>query len=136
MSLTDFDKAIIFTLGWEGGYVNDPDDPGGETNFGISKRAHPNLDIPNLLREEAIGIYHAEYWMSAGCPLWNWPENLVLFDTAVNLGVAKACYFLGMSEDWRDILLHRIKHHVARKNPKYIQGWLNRCMALWDYAIK
>ena len=40
--MSSFQKAIEFVLRWEGGYVNDPDDPGGETNFGISKRAHPD----------------------------------------------------------------------------------------------
>ncbi len=41
----------------EGGYTNDPRDPGGETNWGISKRAYPNLDIKNLAMEEAKRIY-------------------------------------------------------------------------------
>ena len=35
-----FDAAVSYVLKWEGGYSNDPDDPGGETNFGISKRAY------------------------------------------------------------------------------------------------
>ena len=39
---------IVKTLGKEGGYVNNSRDPGGETNFGISKRAYPNVDIKNL----------------------------------------------------------------------------------------
>ena len=37
----DFDRALAFTLKWEGGYVNHPNDPGGETYRGISRRAHP-----------------------------------------------------------------------------------------------
>ena len=39
-----FERAIDKTLAWEGGYVNDPKDPGGETKYGISKRAHPDVD--------------------------------------------------------------------------------------------
>ena len=38
-----FETAVNTTLQYEGGYVNDPNDPGGETNFGISKKAYPNL---------------------------------------------------------------------------------------------
>lgn len=49
-------------LGHEGGYVNDPRDPGGETNFGLTKRTFPELDIKSLTREEAIAVYKAEYW--------------------------------------------------------------------------
>lgn len=61
MSLA-FDVAIARLLGHEGGYVNDPNDPGGETNWGISKRSYPQLDIKALTREEAIEIYRRDFW--------------------------------------------------------------------------
>ena len=48
--LTKFDDIIEVVLHHEGGYVNDPDDPGGETNFGIAKRSHPDVDIKNLTK--------------------------------------------------------------------------------------
>lgn len=47
----------------EGGYVNDPDDPGGETNFGISKRSYPQLDIKTLQIDKAIDIYYHDFWL-------------------------------------------------------------------------
>ena len=50
------------TLRVEGGYVNDPVDPGGETNFGISKRQYPTVDIKNLTLAKAIEIYERDYW--------------------------------------------------------------------------
>ena len=55
MSLFDvyFEKVISH----EGGYSNDAKDPGGETNFGISKRAYPQVDIKNLTRDAAKQIY-------------------------------------------------------------------------------
>lgn len=43
-----FEDAIKLTLIHEGGYVNNPADPGGETNMGITKRDHPNEDIKNM----------------------------------------------------------------------------------------
>jgi lysozyme family protein len=46
-----FDKAIEIILKHEGGYVNDPDDPGGETKFGITKRNYPTLNIKSLTVE-------------------------------------------------------------------------------------
>ena len=46
----------------EGGYVNDPQDPGGETNMGISKRYHPGEDIKNLTRERANALLFKEIW--------------------------------------------------------------------------
>ena len=46
----------------EGGYVNNPKDPGGETNMGIAKRYHPNEDIKNLTRERANALLYKEIW--------------------------------------------------------------------------
>lgn len=57
-----FRFAVEKTLAHEGGYVNDPADPGGETNFGISKRSYPDLDIESLTRFEAMQIYKKDYW--------------------------------------------------------------------------
>ena len=51
--LTTFDEIIEITLHHEGGYVHDPKDLGGETNFGIAKRFYPDVDIKNLTKEEA-----------------------------------------------------------------------------------
>ena len=46
----------------EGGYNNDPDDSGGETNMGISKTTHKNEDIFNMTRERANAIYYRDYY--------------------------------------------------------------------------
>ena len=50
---TTFDKIIEVVLEHEGGYVNDPDDAGGETKYGIAKRWYPSVDIKNLTKEQA-----------------------------------------------------------------------------------
>ena len=55
--MKDFDKALKFVLKWEGGYSNDPNDPGGETKYGISKRSYPELDISKLTLEQAKDIF-------------------------------------------------------------------------------
>ena len=60
--LKTFDDIIEVVLHHEGGYVNDPKDPGGETNFGIAKRSNPDVDIKNLTEEEAKEIYKRDYW--------------------------------------------------------------------------
>lgn len=54
-----FDMEILEI---EGGYNNDPDDAGGETKYGISKRSYPNEDIKNLTPERAIEIYTRDFW--------------------------------------------------------------------------
>ncbi len=129
----DFDRSMRFVLAWEGGYSNNHDDPGGETNFGISKRAYPDLDIKNLTLERAKEIYHRDYWLKAGCHKYGWPINLIIFDTAVNMGVKAAEQFLLFSEDWVHFLFMRIERYcrLARKNPQFLRGWLNRVVDLF-----
>ena len=58
-----FERAFSYVLQNEGVYVNDLDDIGGETKYGISKRSYPNLDIKNLTLEEAQKIYFCNYWL-------------------------------------------------------------------------
>ena len=85
-----FETAFRFTLGHEGGYVDDPRDPGGETKYGISKRAYPTLDIANLTLEHAAQIYRHDYWGPAGCDSVPASLRMDLFDMAVNSGVKAA----------------------------------------------
>jgi len=57
-----FDRAIKYVLKHEGGLVNDPADPGGLTNRGITQRDYPHLDIAHLTEAETIAIYRKDYW--------------------------------------------------------------------------
>ena len=59
---TEFDEIIEQVLEHEGGYVNDPDDPGGETKYGISKKAYPDEDIKDLTVDRAKELYRRDYW--------------------------------------------------------------------------
>lgn len=90
----DFDTAFERVLGHEGGYVNDRRDPGGETKFGISKRAYPQEDIAALTIERAREIYRRDYWGPAGCDAVPDAVKLPLFDLAVNSGVRTAVRLL------------------------------------------
>lgn len=98
-----FEHAFAQVVGHEGGYANDPRDPGGETRFGISKRAYPQLDIAALTLEDAKAIYWRDYWLRAQCN--NMPVGLAfdVFDFAVNSGIGTAIRHLqralGLVED-------------------------------------
>src|SRR5271156_5911043 len=59
-----FLDAVAPLLDVEGGYVDNPEDPGGKTKFGISARYNPGVDIKNLTRGEAIAIYWSEWWLA------------------------------------------------------------------------
>ena len=85
-----FQRAVEEILRYEGGYSHDSEDPGGETRWGISKAAHPEIDIANLTRKKAIGIYDQDYWQAAKCDLLPPIFAVPLFDGAVNHGVGLA----------------------------------------------
>ena len=89
-----FREAVEIVLKHEGGYVHDPADPGGETYFGISKKAFPQTDIKNLTKEDAIKIYHDHYWKTSGVEML--PEKLwnIFFDMSVNMGKRRSCWIL------------------------------------------
>ena len=57
----NFPNCLAIVLKHEGGYVNDPHDPGGETNFGISKRAYPAENIKGMTKARAAEIYRRDY---------------------------------------------------------------------------
>ena len=86
----EFFKIVNHTLEEEGGYVNDPTDKGGETNFGISKRAYPNLDIFNLTEDDAIDIYWKDYWVRGKCDKVPSKLQPIYFDMCVNFGISGA----------------------------------------------
>jgi lysozyme family protein len=90
MNQGSWDASIAFVLDMEGGYTLDPNDPGGETNYGISKKAYPNLDIKNLTIDQAKEIYHRDYWDACRCEHLPFPFAVAVFDMAVNQGTGKA----------------------------------------------
>ena len=89
-----FEKAVEIVLRKEGGYVNNPHDPGSETKFGISKRAYPHLDIMELTRDEAKEIYRKDYWEKIRADEMPSSLRLIYFDAAVNQGVPAAIKML------------------------------------------
>lgn len=136
----------------EGGLVDNPNDPGGLTKYGISQAAFPDLDIRALTPEQAIAIYATNYWEPAKCPALPPPLALVHFDAAVNCGVGQAARFLeqavGVTVDgivgpitiaaaWKATdaveaylsVREAFYRRLAQANPAegvFLDGWLNR----------
>lgn len=112
----NFDSIIDQVLVNEGGYTPGlADDPGGETNFGISKRSYPSLDIKGLTRPQAIEIYRVDFWQRVhGDDL---PDLAALFalDFAVNCGVETSIRKLqvaaGVADDghWGPVTQNAVK---------------------------
>lgn len=139
---TNFDLALEFVLKWEGHYSNDSIDPGGETNFGISKRAYPDVDIKSLTLNEAGIIYRKDYWDKVGGDNLDKALAIAAFDTAVNCGVSRARAWMqeldGKDKKARLLIQRRLAYYLdlVKRKPamqKYIKGWLNRTNDLSKY---
>ncbi|GEM_PF-650377 len=153
-----FEEAYAFVRRWEGGYVHDPDDPGGATNMGITQGTYdawrrekglPPQDVRALTPEEARAIYLERYWASSGAATIPSPAlAMIHFDTAVNMGVGRAREFLQriqeggrsspreMVEAYLDLRLNRYLE-IADQYPsqrKFLAGWLNRLRDLAEAA--
>jgi lysozyme family protein len=90
----EFDGAFEILIGHEGGHVDHPDDPGGETKFGISKRSYPEINIAALTLDTAKAIYKKDYWDRVKADKLPLELRFVLFDAAVNAGVAQSIKWL------------------------------------------
>jgi len=125
--------AIDLVLKHEGGYVNDPADPGGETNFGISKRSYPLLDIKNLTRAQAGSIYQKDFWTATMAAQSDQRMANAMLDSRVNQGpgVEGGIYKPGMS--LVDFQVARLLKYVSivAQNPaslKFLGGWFRRTL--------
>lgn len=149
----NFRRCFEIVVGEEGGYVNDPADPGGETKYGISKRAHPHVDIANLTLEGAMDIYQDDYWdtIKADCVASHF--RLAYFDCAVNQGTNYAVEALQATKAIRvdgvvgpntinagkSMTLHDVARYLAARAMRYIanenfsrygKGWLVRLFSI------
>lgn len=127
----EFLEALEFTLRWEGGYVNNPADPGGETKFGISKLSYPLLDIKNLTKEQASAIYYLDYWLPSFAGNYTPPMDLLLFDIAVLCGVHHANGYL--DHEPLDILCRQYAYFTGLSSfTVFGRGWTNRTTDLLE----
>ena len=150
--MTGFDRALAATLIYEGGYV-DKDDPGGETNRGITASTYnayrdaqslPRRSVRFLADGELRDIYRTRYSVPVTAGRI-WPLNAVLFDVAVNSGVSTALWMLDQARPTvaptdpdrmlklayavLDVRAQFFRNLVIRRpsSAKFLRGWLRRC---------
>lgn len=98
MSVDDYDACETRVLAHEGGYTNDPRDPGGPTNFGITiadaraywKRGATATDVRNMPVSVAKSIYRSKYWAALRCDDLPAGVDDTIFDYGVNSGIARS----------------------------------------------
>lgn len=90
----NFDECLKMLLHHEGGYINHPSDPGGETNLGVTKKVYQKWggtkDMKDLTVEDVAPIYKKNYWDKCKCSNLESGVDWVVFDWAVNSGPSRA----------------------------------------------
>ena len=98
-----FDECLALVLVHEGGYVNHPKDPGGETNRGVTRRVYDAYrksvgkhvqSVRYISDAEVAAIYRRDYWDACAAP--NLPRGVdyATFDGSVNSGVSRGVRWL------------------------------------------
>lgn len=152
----EFEEAINIVLKHEGGFVDDPDDRGGATNYGITEAVARENDYTGHMKDlpvwKAKEIYKSQYWDKVKADHLPGEIRYIVFDTAVNMGISRAVKLLqkcgGTTVDGvigkmtiaasEDVTLERYALErmyfycqIVRKNQsqaKFIGGWSNRIM--------
>lgn len=152
-----YGDIIDFIIELEGGYVNHPNDPGGETKFGISKRSYPNLDIKNLTRQHAETIYRQDFWEKFNLDKLPPKLGAAVMCAAINHGAGRPIRWLqmllGVNPDGKigqqtlraatacDINEVLIDFHIMRedffmRNPNFDvfgKGWRRRVFKIFSF---
>lgn len=97
-----YERALRWTLNWEGGFSNHPADKGGATMWGITQRTYDayrasmglaKMPVQNMAFSDCQAIY-LKYWNESSAGAFAYPLALAVFDTAVNFGIGRAKMFL------------------------------------------
>ena len=131
--MSQFEIAIELVLAHEGGYMSDPSDPGGATNFGISQRAYPHLNIAALTRDDAIAIYKRDYWKTWMELVNSQPMANCLLDCAVNQGPEVCREMFEETHTLAQLQVARLLHYTQRiatrpEYLKYAHSWFSRTL--------
>jgi len=100
---SNFQECLDLVLKSEGGWVNHPNDPGGETNLGVTKRVweeyvgHPADSLKKLTKDDVAPLYELKYWRPCYCEVLPRGLDFVVFSMGVNAGPGRSVKLLQQS---------------------------------------
>jgi len=100
---SNFQECLDLVLKSEGGWVNNPADPGGETNLGVTKRVweeyvgHAVKTMKNLTKDDVAPMYELKYWRPCYCEVLPRGLDFVVFSMGVNAGPGRSVKLLQQS---------------------------------------
>lgn len=146
----NFEKGLKFVLSKEGGYSNNENDSGGETNKGITHKTYdtyrksqnlPTRSVKDITDKEVKDIYYNNYYKASGADKIGDPKlATVVLDTAVNMGVSRAKTMLeksnGNVDKYIALRQEKYKEFVQAKPSQkvFLKGWQNRVADLDKYV--
>lgn len=143
----EFRRALTFVLRWEGGWSDNPADPGGATMRGITISTYARWrneqglsaptkdDLRAITDAEVEAIYWAYYWLASGADKMAWPMALAHFDLAVNGGVGRAAEALKAAPTFLPYMAWRLAWYTRISGwPTFGAGWVRRCADLLKEA--
>lgn len=140
----NWQRCLNFVLRWEGGWADDPNDPGGATMKGITIGTYTRWckekglpvptkeDLRNIPDGIVAQIYHDWYWLPSKANTLAWPMCLCQMDLAVNGGVgrATAAYIENGNDFWRYMIWRRDWYRRLDGFKHFGKAWINRCKDL------
>ena len=148
--MDNFNKALRFVLAREGGISNNKNDSGGLTNHGITQSTYNTYreankksiqSVTGITYSEVSDIYLKNFYEASGADkIVDFKLSLMVFDTAVNMGVSIAKLLLKNSHgDFDRFYNLRLADYkaIVRNNPKdaeFLNGWENRLELLKNYT--
>ena len=97
---SNFEECLDLVLKSEGGWVNHKDDPGGETNLGVTKAVweeyvgHAVKTMKNLTKDDVAPMYELKYWRPCYCEVLPRGLDFVIFSMGVNAGPGRSVKLL------------------------------------------
>ena len=155
MSANNYQNCLDLVLKSEGGWVNNPADPGGETNLGVTKRVweeyvgHPVQTLKNLTKADVAPLYEQKYWRPTYGEVLPRGLDFLCFSMGVNAGPGRSVKLLQSSigcipngsigpntmakirESNVATLINQFSesrrgYYRSLNKPQFEHGWLNR----------
>ena len=145
------DAIIALVIKLEGGYVNDPRDPGGATNMGVTQRYLDNArksrpELPASVRDltvaQVTSLYAADQWVKIHGDALHPPVAALAFDSAVNngpgtaVGLLKAALASGAADLAAEYAAQRAAYYARLGKPEFTLGWMRRLFSVYTASLK
>lgn len=148
---SNYQFCLTEVLKSEGGYTNDPRDPGGPTNFGITlvdyrmyiKKTGTATDVKNMTKAQAMAIYKAKYWNAVNGDSLPSGVDYTVFDYGVNSGVTRANRVYKQFANLKPVdCINKINDerlnflHGLKTWPTFGKGWSSRVSRVRADSLK